>query len=424
MKKKLLMLALLFGCFLFPQKAFAAENDTARHYDLEQDGGTFEPDETGTYHYILDGQMVKNGFLFDGTYTYYLQNDGTPMKDRLTYHPDGEHIIYFDEYGHEAFDREVWVKTSMTGENLTNTQCYFGTFGYMFKDQIAFDGCGEPECYNACGAKERNGWFQFADGNFGYAQGNGILMHNEFGYNPCGQKVFYHWNGVMAKGLIADDNYYYQMDEKDGHLIGAFQKDPNAQLTQPPADGATIRLREGYDFNILGENPITKNFPNHNFLTYMGSKYSPKDDWTLWIYQKSDGSVSNSETHGNELFLTNRGIMIGSTKADVVAAYGQTNDVVNGGDISGTCQNGTLENRNGSWVSPEFGRLPQKEPEAYACLNRAKTYANYGLSLTTDDDFLFMRTGTYLRTGIRFYYDENDRVIMIQYYEEHSANGV
>lgn len=42
-------------------------------------------------------------------------------------------------------------------------------------------------------------------------------------------------------------------------VIGACQKDPNAQLTQPPADGATIRLREGYDFNILGENPITKN---------------------------------------------------------------------------------------------------------------------------------------------------------------------
>ncbi|MDD6169646.1 MAG: hypothetical protein PUB46_06145 [Lachnospiraceae bacterium] len=46
------------------------------------------------------------------------------------------------------------------------------------------------------------------------------------------------------------------------------------------------------------------------------------------------------------------------------------------------------------------------------------------MSLTTDDDFLFMQAGTYLRTGIRFYYDENDRVIMIQYYEEHSANGV
>ena len=422
MKKKLMLFALLGACFLFPQKAFAAENDTAHHYDITKDGGTFEPDETGTYHYILDGQMIKNGFLFDGYNTYYLQNDGTPMKDRLTYHPDGEHIIYFDEYGHEAFDREVWVKTSMTGETLTNTQCYFGTFGYMFKDQIAFDGLGEPEYYNACGVKEHNGWFQFADGNFGYAQENGNLMHNEFGYNPCGQKVFYHWNGVVARGLIASDNYYYQMDEKDGHLIGAFQKDPNAQLTQPPADGAAIRLMEGYDFNILGENPITKNFPNHNLLTYMKSRYSPKDDWGLWIYQKSDGSVSNSETHGNELFLTNRGIMIGSTKADVLAAYGRANDGV-GGDISGTCQNGTLED-SGSWVSPEFGRLPKKEPEAYACLNKAKAYADYVLSYTTDNDFLFMRTGTYMRTGIRFYYDENDRVIMIQYYEEHSANGV
>ena len=50
MKKKLLMLALLFGCFLFPQKAFAAENDTARHYDLAQDGGTFVADAAGNYH--------------------------------------------------------------------------------------------------------------------------------------------------------------------------------------------------------------------------------------------------------------------------------------------------------------------------------------------------------------------------------------
>ena len=68
--------------------------------------------------------------------------------------------------------------------------------------------------------------------------------------------------------------------------------------------------------------------------------------------------------------------------------------------------------------------MPKKEPEAYACLNKAKAYADYVLSYTTDNDFLFMRTGTYMRTGIRFYYDENDRVIMIQYYEEHSANGM
>ena len=29
--------------------------------------------------------------------------DGSPMKDRLAYHPDGEHVIYFDQNGHEVF---------------------------------------------------------------------------------------------------------------------------------------------------------------------------------------------------------------------------------------------------------------------------------------------------------------------------------
>ena len=82
MKKKLMLFALLGACFLFPQKAFAAENDTAHHYDITKDGGTFEPDETGTYHYILDGQMIKNGFLFDGynedIHTLYFPFYGVP----------------------------------------------------------------------------------------------------------------------------------------------------------------------------------------------------------------------------------------------------------------------------------------------------------------------------------------------------------
>ena len=49
--------------------------------------------------YDANGNMVKNNFKCDGTYTYYFQNDGTAMTDRLTYHPDGEHVIYFDENG-------------------------------------------------------------------------------------------------------------------------------------------------------------------------------------------------------------------------------------------------------------------------------------------------------------------------------------
>ncbi len=51
-------------------------------------------DENGDKHYFReDGTMIYNDWYFDGTWTYYLQYDGTPMKDRLTYHPDGEHII-------------------------------------------------------------------------------------------------------------------------------------------------------------------------------------------------------------------------------------------------------------------------------------------------------------------------------------------
>lgn len=40
--------------------------------------------------------MVRNSRIeYEGS-MYYFKSDGTPMKDRLTYHPDGEHIIYLD----------------------------------------------------------------------------------------------------------------------------------------------------------------------------------------------------------------------------------------------------------------------------------------------------------------------------------------
>ena len=50
------------------------------HYTLSEDGGEWN----GTYYYLPDGTMATDAFLCDGTYTYYLQKDGTPMKDRLT----------------------------------------------------------------------------------------------------------------------------------------------------------------------------------------------------------------------------------------------------------------------------------------------------------------------------------------------------
>ena len=51
------------------------------YYNITVNGGTWD----GTHYYLPSGTMVYNAFFSDGTHTYYLQADGTPMKDRLTY---------------------------------------------------------------------------------------------------------------------------------------------------------------------------------------------------------------------------------------------------------------------------------------------------------------------------------------------------
>lgn len=137
----------------------------------------------GSMHYFKsDGTMAVSEriedtesdkiWYFDGKWTYYLQYDGTPMKDRLTYHPDGEHIIYLD----------------------------------------------------ANGAMEQQDLFRFANGrDLGYANADGTLMHSGFSYDPYGRIVFFHWNGMIARGLISDGNIYYNMDGADGHYLGQFR---------------------------------------------------------------------------------------------------------------------------------------------------------------------------------------------------------
>ncbi len=166
-------------------------------------------------NYVLDGVKMTNIFFSDGTYTYYLQADGTPMKNRLTYHPDGEHLIYFDENGHELFDQfKYCVDVGYT--------CYFDTFGYMFKDQIPFYN-GKPYYLDGTGRMKQGEYFKFDNGvDIGYAQEDGSLINTGFGYDPWGRVVFYHWNGMIARGLITDGTWYYHMDETDGHLLGQF----------------------------------------------------------------------------------------------------------------------------------------------------------------------------------------------------------
>ena len=183
----------------------------------DYNGYRFKTDTDGTIHASNpDGSPIYDQFIFDGFFTYYIQADGTAMKDRLTYHPDGTHIICFDEKGHEVFmDFQYCSSVGYT--------CYFDSLGYIYKDQITF--VGDKVYYlNANGKMENTGWFQFANGrDYGYANSDGVLKTNQFSYDAYGRIVFYHWNGMVARGLITDGVYYYNMDETDGHYLGSFQ---------------------------------------------------------------------------------------------------------------------------------------------------------------------------------------------------------
>ena len=195
----------------------AVEGRIVDHLSLPAEGGTWD----GRHYIKADGTMATDVFFFDGTYTYYLMTDGTPMTDKLTYHPDGEHIVYFDQNGHEVFTTFQYCPS-------VQYTCYFDSNGYLYKDQITF--VGDKTYYlNGNGAMEQNGWFQFANGrDYGWANADGTLNTTGWGYDPYGRTVFYHWNGMVARGLITDGYYYYSMDETDGHLLGSFADTPSS----------------------------------------------------------------------------------------------------------------------------------------------------------------------------------------------------
>lgn len=166
----------------------------AKHYNLS-DGGNWD----GT-HFTKDGQTVTDAFFCDGTYTYYLQHDGTPMKSRLTYHPNGKCIIYFDEKGHEVFNDFANVKASITGESV-NDLCYFDTFGCMYIDTVSYDKSGKNLFYaNPYGVIERNGWFTYSDlqgGGIGYANADGTLLKDQYTTDTTGNTVYMEGDGSV-----------------------------------------------------------------------------------------------------------------------------------------------------------------------------------------------------------------------------------
>lgn len=189
----------------------------------ETDGIFTYADNRGKGFARKDGSLVQNDFVTDGTYTYYIQADYTAMTDRLTYHPDGKHIIYFDKDGHECFDRFANVKKSIAGEDVDD-MCYFNTFGYMYVDETTFvtaeDGSQKAYYLNAYGVMQTGGWFTFADGvNIGYANEDGTLKFSCFDKDAQGRTVYFQADGRIARGTIFDGVYHYDFDETDGHLL-------------------------------------------------------------------------------------------------------------------------------------------------------------------------------------------------------------
>ena len=378
------------------------------HYNINLNGGTWD----GTYYFLPNGELATECFFCDGIYTYYLQNDGTPMKSRLTYHPDGEHVIYFDEEGHESFDSVEHITMSISGEEVDD-YCYFGTYGYMYVNEIAYMGNNAtPSYFNAYGVMEKEGWFQFVDGNFGYADENGHLYHNRFGYNSFGQIVFYNWNGVVAKGKIEDDNFYYYMNETDGHLEKIERKTDVSSDVMPLSLPTNIE-NDHYDLSILGDNYFTQNVKDRNFINYMKDVKSPFEDWTMWIYPDISGNTINSENYKSGLYITNRGIMIGSKKSDVRSSYLARTlyeyDMIDGKAVYGR-------------ITSQYKDVENTYPEVAEILKKAVSYDEVNCCMNMTDRYPPAPTHMYDIDGIRFFYDSNDTVIMIEYFRYSTGN--
>ena len=196
-----------------PDKESASNPEPIGDKYSTYESNDFYRDEAGdTRCYDSTGAPVINEFKCDGTYTYYFQLDGTAMKDRLSYHPDGVHVIYFDAEGHEVFSDFANVKKTIAGEDV-NDFCFFNVFGYMYVDVLTYDKTGTYLYYaNPYGVMEMGKWFQFSDtvkwaddtpadgiaGGYGYAQEDGTLLTNTQTYDWEGRLCYLQGNGVAA----------------------------------------------------------------------------------------------------------------------------------------------------------------------------------------------------------------------------------
>ena len=175
------------------------------------EGFSFYKDTDGNITCIdSEGVPVINEFKCDGTYTYFFQADGTAMTDRLSYHPDGKHVIYFDSNGHEVFSDFANVRKTIAGDSVDDF-CFFDVYGYLYVDVVTYDKTGTVLYYaNPYGVMERGKWFQFSDtvkcadgtpwagaaGRYGYANADGTLMKDQWTYDWEGRYCYMQGNGA------------------------------------------------------------------------------------------------------------------------------------------------------------------------------------------------------------------------------------
>lgn len=341
----------------------------------------------GNHYYLADGTLATECFFCDGVCTYYLQNDGTPMKNRLTYHPDGEHIIYFNNLGQEAFNTDVIVQYSITGEEI-NKNYYFNVYGFMYVDELTFmlGNAEAPEYFDYSGARIENTQCLLPNGDLVIADKNGILVHNKFTYDAFGRIVYCNWNGCVAKGTLSDQNFKYVFDEKDGHLIAYYPLNNSSEDLKPFQDTLfTVKYDDNvgactYEMRLLGNNPITQSINNwyssETVIDYMNENVDDQY-WRLSIYKDADGNIINNITGEKGTYSTIRGVTIGTGRDAVREAYGQPLYMGNNG----------IE---WDWYGVEWQREEKYAvdwQEGYACIHY----------------------------GIRFYYDENGLVNQIVY---------
>ncbi len=272
----------------------------AKHYDLTQNGGYWDG-----VNYELNGEIIKDAFFTDGKYTYFLQADGTPMKDRLTYHPDGVHVIYFDKYGHEVFSNFKNVKQSIAGDAV-NDLCFFDVYGYMYTNFLTYDQAGVNLYYaNPYGVMECNGWFQFAGDAGPVAEAFGIT-EGTWGYA--------YPNGIVDPASIGDDSVYssfipnqemmfaYNLDDGIDDSSLYFRYKDSVDATEYTYE--IIPLLEPFNryFYIKTNNPDPNSFAFRDKTSVYdvpgasgGYKNIDEEEWTYYENDLSITPLTNNE---------------------------------------------------------------------------------------------------------------------------------